>query len=125
MPPGEIAILVGGFIVLIGITYVLDRLNKRAQQKREEDARRLAESEIATILERSELTGIGAVWTIIFFIAAVVSFVSGAFANTIFQQIEASLSSIVSLILFGLVFALLRRRAYTIYRSGSEVLQKP
>ena len=92
---------------------------RRVQEKREADARRRAESEIATIVEWSELTGWGAVWTVVFIIATVVSFLGGAAARTIFQQIEASLSSLVALILFGLAFTTLRRRTtFTIYRSG-------
>ena len=67
-------------------------------------------------VERSELTGWGAVWTVVFIIATVVSFLGGAAATTVFQQIEASL---VALILFGLAFTTLRRRTtFTIYRSG-------
>jgi uncharacterized membrane protein len=118
MPIGEIAILVGGLILLAAICYALDRFNKRAQQEREAQS----ETEIATIVERSDLTGFGALWTVVFFMATVVSFIGGVFSSTVFQQIEASLSSIANLILFGVAFAVLRRRTYKIYRSGPQGL---
>jgi hypothetical protein len=68
------------------------------------------------------MSGFGALWTVVFFIATVVSFIGGVFSSTVFQQIEASLSSIANLILFGLAFAVLRRRTYKIYRSGPQGL---
>jgi hypothetical protein len=41
-------------------------------------------------------------------------------ATTVFQQIEAGISLIGTLLLFGIAFAAMRKRSYTIYRSGTE-----
>ena len=103
--------LIGGIIALMGLLYGLTVAQRRVHEKREADARRRAESEIATIVERSELTAWGAVWTAS--LSSPRSSVSSAAppATTVFQQIEAaSLSSLVALILFGLAFTTLRRR---------------
>jgi hypothetical protein len=118
MEATQLAMLVGGVILLLGLLYGLKVAADRVWLKREAEARRLTESEIATIVERSELTGWGGIWTVVFLIATAFGFVGGATATTVFQPIEASLSSIVTLILFGLAFTTLRRRTYTIYRSG-------
>jgi len=120
MEPAQVAMLIGGIIALMGLLYGLTVAQRRVQEKREADARWRAESEIATIVERSELTAWGAVWTAS--LSSPRSSVSSAAppATTVFQQIEAaSLSSLVALILFGLAFTTLRRRTtFTIYRSG-------
>jgi hypothetical protein len=110
--------LIGAAIALIGLCIGLNAVQRRVLEKREAEAMRLAESEIATIVERSELTGWGALWTVVFVIAAIVSFAGGTAATTVFQQIAAGVSWIGTLILFGLAFTTCRRRTYTIYRSG-------
>lgn len=120
MGAAEASILLGFGIVLIAVMYGLTRMQRRIEARHEAEAQKLARNEIATIVERSELTGWGVLWTIVFFFAAVVGFVGGATATTVFQQIEASISLISTLILFGTAFAILRKRTYRIYRSGPD-----
>jgi len=95
MEPAQVAMLIGGIIALMGLLYGLTVAQRRVHEKREADARRRAESEIATIVERSELTAWGAVWTAS--LSSPPSSVSSAAQPATTVLIEAaSLSSLVS-----------------------------
>jgi hypothetical protein len=120
MGVAEASILLGLAIVLIAVIYGLTRMQRRIEARHEVQSQKLARNEIATIVERSGLTGWGALWTVVLFFAAIIGFFGGATATTVFQQIEASISLISTLILFGIAFAVLRKRTYSVYRSGTD-----
>jgi len=46
-------------------------------------------------------------------------------ANTVFQQIQAGVGMIASILLFGLGVALLRKRIYRVYEPGRESAAPP
>lgn len=121
MDLASILISAGIAIVLGGMFYGIKRLRRTATGQKQDrlyaEAQALARSEIATIVEHWDLTGWGTLWTIIFMFASVVAFIGGTLAKTVLQEIEASISLLSTLLLFGIAFGTMRKRSYTIYRS--------
>ncbi len=73
---------------------------------------------IATIEEEVRLTAWGVISLILLILSVIGSLMVSAGATTVFQQIEAGVSLISGLLLFGLGVALGRRRTYRVVRSG-------
>lgn len=78
-------------------------------------------TEIATIEEDVRLTGWGVFSLMLLILSVAFTAFAGMAAKTVFQQIEAGVSMIASLLLFGLGVALGRRRTYRIYRSAGPI----
>lgn len=76
---------------------------------------------IATIEEEVRLTGWGAISLILLILTVIGSLIISAGATTVFQQIEAGVSLISGLLLFGLGVALGRRRTYRVVRASKPV----
>jgi cytochrome b561 len=107
-----------GFLTVVAIVIVVIVLALRERVTlRKQNASQLQARELAKITEEISMTGWGGFCVVMLVLTVAGSIGSYAAAKTVFQQIEAGVSLMAGLILFGLGSALGRRRTYTIYRS--------
>lgn len=100
-------------IVLIGLAVNAAMMIRR----RREAERALQARELAVMVEDVRITGGGAICWVALAITVFGAIAGYNAAKTVFQQIEAGVSLIAGVMLFGLGAALGRRRTYRIYRS--------
>lgn len=106
-------ILAGFAIIIIGL--VLNAMVGARRRREQFDA--LKQREFAVMVEEVNSTGWGAFCIMMLVLTVLASVFGYNVAKTVFQQIEAGVTLIAGLILFGLGAALGRRRSYRLYRS--------
>lgn len=111
--PLGLLILIGLAVVIVGLIVAAVVTGRREKERLETNLG----GELAIITENIRMTAWGLLCVIMLIVMIVGSLVAYAHATTVFQQIEAGVSLIAGVLLFGLGVALGRRRSYTIYRS--------
>ena len=109
------------FFALV-IALLVWRLRQHVSAQRQE-TEKLRTRELAVMEEQIRLTMGGAICWVLLFVSVAVSIGAYSRAVNILQQIEAGVSLMAGILLFGLGAALGRRRVYRIYRSEQRTDQ--
>jgi hypothetical protein len=118
--PGGAATVAGISIVLIILVWFIGSkalATKMRIVKEQEKPRAVEMRELAVMVEHVESTAVGNICGVLLVITLFFSMFGYSVATTIFQQIEAGVSLMAGVLLFGLGVVLGRKRTYRIYRS--------
>jgi hypothetical protein len=109
-----------GVLIVLGIVVILivaTVVGKKRIVKEPEKPREIEMREFAVMVEKIESTAGGTICGVLLFITLFFSLLGYSAATTVFQQIEAGVSLMAGILLFGLGVVLGRKRTYRIYRS--------